>query len=47
MKKLFFIMVVAMMATIAVAAETASQKYTCPMHPEVVMDARGYVPSAG
>jgi Heavy metal binding domain len=36
-----------MLAMTAAIAESASQKYTCPMHPEVVMDAPGECPKCG
>src|SRR3954468_20540177 len=47
MKKFFLIMVAATFAASPVGAETASQKYTCPMHSDVVMDAPGECPKCG
>jgi len=49
MKKLIFLALVAMMifAVRAVVAQTTPQKYTCPMHPEIVMDVPGECPKCG
>jgi hypothetical protein len=49
MKKLILLIValVAIFGATAVIAESTAQKYTCPMHPEVVMDAPGKCPKCG
>jgi hypothetical protein len=49
MKKLILWMfaLVAIFGATAVIAETTGQKYTCVMHPEVVMDAPGTCPKCG
>ena len=49
MKKLILLMfaLVAIFGATAVIAESTAQKYTCPMHPEVVMDAPGECPKCG
>lgn len=49
MKKLILLMfaLVAIFGATAVIAESSAQKYTCPMHPEVVMDAPGKCPKCG
>ena len=49
MKKLILLMfaVVAIFGATAVIAESTAQKYTCVMHPEVVMDAPGKCPKCG
>src|SRR5438045_9678125 len=44
---LLTIIVLAMATPIWVIAESTGQKYTCPMHPEVVMDAPGKCPKCG
>jgi hypothetical protein len=47
MKKLFLVMVAAIVAATSVIGESAPQKYTCVMHPEVVTDAPGECPKCG
>src|SRR5437762_13878020 len=49
MKKLFLltVMALALPAAIDAIAESPPQKYTCLMHPEVVMDAPGDCPKCG
>src|SRR2546423_12021208 len=49
MKKLILLMfaMTAIFGAIPVIAESTGQKYTCPMHPEVVMDAPGQCPKCG
>lgn len=47
MKKLLLLLVAAILATGAFAAEKSATKYTCPMHPEVVADAPGECPKCG
>jgi len=49
MKKLFLLMLIALaiIARTQASAESTSQKYTCVMHPEVVMDAPGQCPKCG
>src|SRR4030081_2982604 len=49
MKKpiLLMLAVMAIFRATQVVAESAQQKYTCPMHPEVVMDAPGKCPKCG
>jgi hypothetical protein len=49
MKKRFLLMVIllAALGATCVSAESSNQKYTCPMHPEVVMDAPGKCPKCG
>src|SRR4051794_9226332 len=47
MKRLILMMIAAIVAAVSVTAESASQKYTCPMHSEVVMDAPGKCPKCG
>ena len=48
-KKLILLILAARMifAAMAVVAETAAQKYTCIMHPEVLMDQPGECPKCG
>jgi hypothetical protein len=47
MKKLFFLVLTAFVLLASAFAESAAQKYTCVMHPEVVMDAPGECPKCG
>jgi hypothetical protein len=47
MKKLILVLVAAIVAVASVVGENAPQKYTCPMHPEVVTDAPGECPKCG
>ena len=49
MKKLSLLMfaVMAILGANAVIAESTAQKFTCVMHPEVVMDAPGECPKCG
>ena len=47
MKKLLLVMVAAIVAATPVVGENAPQKYTCPMHSEVVTDAPGECPKCG
>jgi hypothetical protein len=49
MKRTILLMIatLAFFANARAFAETAAQKYTCPMHPEVVMDAPGECPKCG
>jgi hypothetical protein len=49
MKKLILLILVAsvVLAARPVAAQSMAQKYTCPMHPEVVMDHPGECPKCG
>src|SRR2546430_13570285 len=49
MKKLILLMfaMTAIFRATPVIAESEGQKYTCPMHPEVVMDAPGECPKCG
>src|SRR5213078_3785395 len=49
MKKLILLMfaMTAIFGATPVIAESTGQKYTCPMHPEVVMDAPGKCPKCG
>ena len=47
MKKLFLLVIAAVFAASLVPAETTGDKYTCPMHSEVVMDAPGKCPKCG
>ncbi|MEA2679966.1 MAG: hypothetical protein QOK03_1688, partial [Candidatus Binataceae bacterium] len=49
MKKLIFLVIVASLfvAATGVIAQSSAQKYTCPMHPEVVMDEPGQCPKCG
>jgi Heavy metal binding domain len=49
MKKLLLLTVsaLAILASLEAATESAAQKYTCVMHPEVVMDAPGNCPKCG
>jgi hypothetical protein len=47
MKKHFFLILVATLIFAAAVAQAASQKYTCVMHPEVVMDQPGQCPKCG
>src|SRR5438045_7547114 len=49
MKKLILLMLAmtAIFGATPVIAESTGQKYTCPMHPEVVMDAPGKCPKCG
>src|SRR2546430_16924058 len=49
MKKLILLMfaMTAIFRATPVIAESTGQKYTCPMHPEVVMDAPGKCPKCG
>src|SRR5947207_14593950 len=45
-----FLLILAVIATFGgaqLSAEPTKQKYTCPMHPEVVMDAPGKCPKCG
>src|SRR5205814_8987023 len=45
-----FLLILAVIATFGgaqLSAETTKQKYTCPMHPEVVMDGPGKCPKCG
>src|SRR4029077_19073539 len=49
MKKLIFLVIVARLfaAATGVIAQPSAQKYTCPMHREVVMDGPGQCPKCG
>jgi hypothetical protein len=47
MQKLLLIIIAAIVGSGPVIAQTAPQKYTCPMHAEVVTDAPGECPKCG
>src|SRR3954454_9094534 len=47
MNRLLLTMMAAIFAGRAMASEMPSQKYTCPMHSDVVMDAPGQCPKCG